>query len=624
MWLIGTESERLCYFADPSVVKYAILSHTWGEQEITFQDMARIEAGDKHILKKIGYNKIKGACSLARRQGLDYVWVDTCSIDKSSSAELSEAINSMFAWYRQSAVCYVYLSDLKEIPKQSRPITDAHLSSCRWFQRGWTLQELIAPSRVEFYDRLWTCIGTKVELRSVLSKITAIESAVLDDASLLPRLPVARRMSWAARRTTTRIEDMAYCLMGIFDVNMPLLYGEGHKAFLRLQDQIFTQTNDLSLFAWEINNRMPPEVRNECHSLFAFSPEMFANCSTLRHDRNRRRLNKHCRIDDNGFEIDVLTFTEMMIWRKNHVHILDLNCARTEESGNTPVWLGIRLQDSGDGFKRESAWDLETATSRSQWYGTGKLRSIRIPKHLPSQASQEGGLFQKQVVVDFDPRILEVGNASIKQGFPSARWSSPMPDVRHRNRRKFESDDASLPVAVLPFTFKFSLAPRPTRLALVVSSTESAGSKRRVTTCGLFDTEGDMGGFAFRIADLAHRAEETPQAGNRNSQALMTVKPSPSSHQGGLVASTSREDDGRLSQSDALTEIQDELFMNCANAWGELSPKLLPRVAVMRDRKKQVVETVSVHQDDDFQEDYSIPQGYQTRFTIRYSYTPDR
>ena len=183
-------------------------------------------------------------CRLAREQGLSYAWIDTCCIDKSSSAELTEAINSMFNWYKESAICFAFLSDL---PALKSKVLENELRLCRWFTRGWTLQELIAPKSVEFYDQGWQRRGTKQSLQQELSAITGIDLEILEDSNLLSTIPVARRMSWASRRKTSRVEDRAYSLLGLFDVNVPLIYGEGPKAFIRLQEEIMKQNNDLSL-----------------------------------------------------------------------------------------------------------------------------------------------------------------------------------------------------------------------------------------------------------------------------------------------------------------------------------------------------------------------------------------
>jgi hypothetical protein len=152
----------------------------------------------------------------------------------------------MFQWYQRADICLVYLSDLSP----NSDIDDC-MPRCRWFTRGWCLQELIAPKDVRFYNSSRQHIGDKstTRLKGLISHITKIDQAVLSDAGLLPTLSVAQKMSWASHRVTTRLEDIAYCLLGIFEINMPMLYGEGEKAFLRLQEEIIKRSNDLSIFA---------------------------------------------------------------------------------------------------------------------------------------------------------------------------------------------------------------------------------------------------------------------------------------------------------------------------------------------------------------------------------------
>jgi hypothetical protein len=227
---------------------YAILSHVWGgkDQEVTFTDLV-----DKTGKGKVGYEKIEFCAQQARKDGIEYLWVDTCCIDKSSSAELSEAINSMYRWYEDAATCYAYLSDVSH-PEENLTYDPETVpfSESRWFKRGWTLQELIAPSRVVFYLKGWKRFGTRSELAIDLTEITGIDERVLegDHPSVCS---IADRMSWASNRETTRDEDIAYSLLGIFDINMPLLYGEKGKAFIRLQEEIMKASDDQSIFAWK-------------------------------------------------------------------------------------------------------------------------------------------------------------------------------------------------------------------------------------------------------------------------------------------------------------------------------------------------------------------------------------
>jgi hypothetical protein len=237
MRLLHADTIGLQEFPENEIPPYAILSHTWEKDEVSFQDM---QEGDP--TGKEGYIKIKYACEQALSQKLEYVWVDTCCIDKRSSSELSEVINSMFRWYRNARTCYAYLVDVP--PDPSFESGKSPFRESRWFTRGWTLQELIAPRYVIFWSRDWTYLGSKGELGAILTEITGIDDITLRGGSL-GQESVAKRMSWASKRVTTRKEDIAYCLLGIFGVNMPMLYGEGDKAFIRLQEEIIKETDGM-------------------------------------------------------------------------------------------------------------------------------------------------------------------------------------------------------------------------------------------------------------------------------------------------------------------------------------------------------------------------------------------
>jgi hypothetical protein len=194
--------------------RYAILSHRWREEEILFTDMN----GDHSTAQtKKGYRKLETCCKVALEHGLQYLWCDTCCIDKSSSAELSEAINSMYELYAKSSLCIAYLDDIDDDPQD-----DSYLNRAIWFSRGWTLQELIAPKDLHFYSRGWKNLGTKTTLSHQISTASGIDERILAGAAL-SQICVSEKMSWAARRTTTRPEDRAYSLMGLFRVYMPPL-----------------------------------------------------------------------------------------------------------------------------------------------------------------------------------------------------------------------------------------------------------------------------------------------------------------------------------------------------------------------------------------------------------------
>ncbi|KAI1126006.1 hypothetical protein F5Y10DRAFT_245888 [Nemania abortiva] len=223
-----------------NIPHYAILSHTWGseDQEVSFKDILEGTGNSKD-----GYKKIQFCGKQAASHGLQYFWVDSCCIDKSNSTELSQAINSMFRWYFNAARCYVYLSDVSTGVYQSNNLLPWELGfrKSRWFTRGWTLQELIAPSSVEFFSVEGQRLGDKGSLERELHGITGIATAALR-GSPLSNFSRRERMSWAEGRTTKIDEDKAYCLLGIFQVHLPLIYGEGVKhAFRRLEEEIDKQ-----------------------------------------------------------------------------------------------------------------------------------------------------------------------------------------------------------------------------------------------------------------------------------------------------------------------------------------------------------------------------------------------
>lgn len=306
---------------------YAILSHTWGEGEVTLQQyrewrsahaeyFARnveavadgsVEPAEITMLNRInrgdspaesertqyqGMIKILRSAERALTDGYEFIWVDTCCIDKTSSAELQEAINSMFKWYKFAKVCYAYLSDVDS----SAPGQD-DLTSSRWFSRGWTLQELLAPRAVLFFDMNWKKLGYKYGLMDLLAKKTGINRYFLyTGADRLEEASVATRMSWAAGRETKRLEDRAYCLLGLFGIHMPMLYGEGALAFERLQLEIMKSSDDASILAWDYSGTWIPVSHDRSArfewtgndgwthhgGLLATSPDQYAKCHHIR------------------------------------------------------------------------------------------------------------------------------------------------------------------------------------------------------------------------------------------------------------------------------------------------------------------------------------------------------
>lgn len=267
--LLNTSTLELTEFIGSNTPSYAILSHTWGSQEVSLNEMRHNRAIAR---SKAAFTKIERCCEKALGDGYPFVWIDSCCIDKQSSAELSEAINSMYRWYQAAGVCYAYLSDVPTSESSS-------LFSSRWFTRGWTLQELIAPQIVQFFAEDWSGLGTRNSLAPQLQATTGIDWDILVDdretsANALSRACTAQKMLWASGRRTTREEDMAYCLMGLFGVHMPVIYGEGlTNAFRRLQFEIIKHSPDQSIFAWS--------APLKSSGLLADSPADFAQSSSV-------------------------------------------------------------------------------------------------------------------------------------------------------------------------------------------------------------------------------------------------------------------------------------------------------------------------------------------------------
>lgn len=225
---------------EEEVPEYAILSHTWlaESEEVNFDDMINGTA----YRKTRGVDKIRFCAEQAAKDGLQYIWVDTCCINRMSSQELQEPITSMYEWYKNATRCYVYLTDVSVHQEEGGSSTpprqwEAAFRRSRWHKRGWCLQELLAPTSVEFYSLQGTRLGDKKSLQQYIHEVTGIPCGALQGEPLT-HFTVAERLSWAETRQTTRKEDQAYCLLGILAIFMPLMYGEGDHAFTRLQEEI--------------------------------------------------------------------------------------------------------------------------------------------------------------------------------------------------------------------------------------------------------------------------------------------------------------------------------------------------------------------------------------------------
>uniref|UniRef100_A0A0B7KQ74 Heterokaryon incompatibility domain-containing protein n=1 Tax=Bionectria ochroleuca TaxID=29856 RepID=A0A0B7KQ74_BIOOC len=330
MRLLNTDTLKLEFF-QADVPQYAVLSHRWEEEEVTYEDIRT----SRDVAQLKGYSKLRMSAQVAKASGYDYIWIDTCCIDKSSSAELSEAINSMFKWYKASAECIAYLSDIEG----SRSILES-----RWFSRGWTLQEMIAPRLVNFYDRYWEPRGSKSDWKAAIQEHTGIPSGALDGTVDLNTIPICCKMSWAAGRVTTRGEDVAYCLLGIFNVNMPLLYGEGQgKAYRRLQETIVRENDDESIFAW---TAPPGEILDaDFWGLLAPSPAYFRGSRNYSIPRFKTwRTGDPVEITNRGLKVSLLLCP--VPGDKSRTQFLAvLNCTQsTEHSTSASNSFSITLQ----------------------------------------------------------------------------------------------------------------------------------------------------------------------------------------------------------------------------------------------------------------------------------------
>ncbi|KAF6810313.1 HET domain-containing protein [Colletotrichum sojae] len=398
---------------------YAILSHRWEADEVTYQDVTN---RPETLARRRGWAKIRETCRVALERGHDYAWVDTCCIDKTSSAELTEAINSMFKWYADAVVCFAFLSDMG---------TGQPFRESLWFTRGWTLQELVAPREILFFDRDWDLVGTRAQLCDVIQERTGVSEKILlhgSDSgpgprsirSLLSSIPVAVRMSWAAERMTTREEDRAYSLLGLFGVNMPMLYGEGSGAFMRLQEEIMKQTADLSLFAWtDISGESTDQESNEYRGILAISPDEFCGSGNLTLSRDVRYNPEVCpeyTMTNKGLRIITETSTEAA---DKNLQILGLGCHDSTDGLRQQV--GIYLKGELDVFRRAKPQTLVKMKTKQ----LVSSRTIYVEKHVETEGAAEESAAQTTSVPGRTQTIrLKILSPTIevKSAVPASMW----------------------------------------------------------------------------------------------------------------------------------------------------------------------------------------------------------
>lgn len=368
MRLINTYDARITDYTSRRTPAYAILSHRWTSEEVSFD---RLQSGIS--MKAMRSGKLRGFMQQAKRDGLKFGWLDTCCINKDSSAELTEAINSMYQWYQNARLCYVYLVDVDREHWQDL------FPRSQWFKRGWTLQELLAPSNIHFYDCRWRFLGSRAALADEISRITGIPCIALRNGSL-QQFSVAQKMSWAAHRVTTRLEDSAYCLMGLFDVNMPLLYGEGHRAFLRLQEEIIKSSDDHSIFAWSMG-------RKKVSGLLAPSASCFAgamNTVSLSPGKSSQPFS----MTNRGLSIHL----EITPWSAN-TYLAYLDCVQ-EPKPNHQVKVGIFLRRLSEpdqyarfNFSRKGLWNPRSEKDHFRKRPT-KTRMLFVRQNIDLQREE--------------------------------------------------------------------------------------------------------------------------------------------------------------------------------------------------------------------------------------------
>ena len=323
MRLLNTHTFRLEEHLDSRLPEYAILSHRWGTDEVNYGDIT----SQRDFSQKQGFEKLKNFCDLARDEGYKYAWADTCCIDKDSSAELGTALNSMYRWYADAHLCIAYLFDTYE---GGKPMCESE-----WFRRGWTLQELIAPVKIVFYDRYWKLLGTKKKLLQPLSITSGVPESILDHTVEPRSCSIAQRMSWAAHRQTERVEDRAYSLMGLFGVTIEMMYGKREDTFIRLQEEILKHSADQSIFAWSLDPYNHPHGYS---GLLAPSPSSFAGCNSVLSLSERREFS----ITNVGLSVKLWTFPY-----SSETYMAFLDCGPRERPGARCAILLARLQTEG-------------------------------------------------------------------------------------------------------------------------------------------------------------------------------------------------------------------------------------------------------------------------------------
>lgn len=366
MRLLNTETFKLHEFIGSDIPRYSILSHRWGNDEVSLHDF-------ENGLNRGGYGwaKIVKCCEISGNLNYEWTWIDTCCIDKKSTAEVSEAINSMYRWYQRAAACLVFLPDVHTVDTTCRTVSEDEVfhmnSQCApfymtqfkdsvWFTRGWTLQELLAPTKILFYNASFALIGTtsahedvdnqKMELRALIADASSVPIVYLERTNRhMERASIAQKMSWAAKRHSTREEDTVYSLLGLFNVNMPLLYGEGgRQAFFRLQLELIKATDDESIFAWAVDGT--GHDRGLFCGVLASSPQRFYRSTSIYNTAERDWLRRPYSMTNKGLEFTLWlpkVWVQHLEYSKRYEVLLPLHCERWTRRGDAQEMEWVAL-----------------------------------------------------------------------------------------------------------------------------------------------------------------------------------------------------------------------------------------------------------------------------------------
>jgi hypothetical protein len=437
MRLLNTHTLEFEEFVGRPEEDYAILSHRSGDEEVSYKEFRKSREAVKH---RAGYKKIAEFCEISKQRGYRLAWIDTCCIDKRSSAELSEVLNSMFEWYQNSSECYVWLEDY------SGNLDDLH--KCTWFKRAWTLQEMLAPERVVFFTLDWKVIGHKIftpalgdlpcpcELKTPAGLTLVGQNLIpwLAKASGIPETyllgtkvhyaSVAARMSWASHRSATRVEDCAYSLMGFFGINMPMLYGEGTAAFRRLQEEIMRNNDDSSIFCYKSSGFF---------ELMARGPECFAHRGNVTEGHIQSAepysfTNRGLRLFTTASTSQFAFLSGGKLTWESTVYRIDLGCdvperpstAQSREptgnkwsipSGAQYLYLASSVQDEDLYHRLDEATNHRTPLSkaflRAEWVDVGEKLFFVVPERRwdilrhKDAVHISGCIQEKSVLVDY-------------------------------------------------------------------------------------------------------------------------------------------------------------------------------------------------------------------------------